>query len=144
MNWHDVIDERALEMDRVLAQQLRKDPAKLRLAVEWIQRFLDSPGYSRRNKDARREWMEIVRVGLARVLEALEVGLRGEMRRMVDDCCNRTSRRFSTRCSALTLRRCGRLQFAFQCRPQSSFHGFLLSNYRLLRIKPALQRRGSR
>ena len=71
MNWHEVMDECALEMDRVIARELRADPAKLDLAVAWIQRFLDDPEYSDQNKDALAEWMEILRQGLPRVLEAL-------------------------------------------------------------------------
>jgi hypothetical protein len=71
MNWHDVIDERALEMDRVIARELRADPAKLDLVVAWIQRFLDDPEYSERCKDALSEWLAIIRQGLPRVLEAL-------------------------------------------------------------------------
>ena len=71
MNWHDVIDERSLEMDRSIARVLRADPAKLDLVVAWIQRFLDDPEYSIQNKDALREWVSIIRQGLPRVLEAL-------------------------------------------------------------------------
>jgi len=71
MNWHEVMDECALEMDRVIARELRADPAKLDLAVAWIQRFLDDADYSDQNKDALAEWMEILRQGLPRVLEAL-------------------------------------------------------------------------
>ncbi len=52
MNWHEVMDECALEMDRVIARELRADPAKLDLAVAWIQRFLDDADYSDQNKDA--------------------------------------------------------------------------------------------
>jgi hypothetical protein len=72
MNWHDIIDERALEMDRVIARELRADPAKLDLVVAWIQRFLDDPEFSEVGKDALSEWMAIIRQGLPRVLEALE------------------------------------------------------------------------
>lgn len=71
MNWHEVIDECSLEMDRVIARELRTDPAKLDLVVAWIQRFLDDPEYSDQNKDALAEWMEIIRRGLPHVLEVL-------------------------------------------------------------------------
>jgi hypothetical protein len=71
MNWHEVMDECALEMDRVIARELRADPAKLDLVVAWIRRFLDDPDYSDQNKDALTEWTEILRQGLPRVLEAL-------------------------------------------------------------------------
>lgn len=71
MNWHEVIDERSLEMDRVIARELQADPSKLDRVVAWIQRFLDEPEYSEQNKDCLREWMEIIGQGLPSVLEAL-------------------------------------------------------------------------
>ena len=71
MNWHEVIDERSLELHGVIARELRADPAKLDLVVAWIQRFLDDPEYSEKNKDCLEEWMAIIRQGLPRVLEAL-------------------------------------------------------------------------
>ena len=71
MNWHDVIDERSLELHGVIARELRADSAKLDLVMAWIQRFLDDPEYSEDNKDALNEWMGIIRQGLPRVLEAL-------------------------------------------------------------------------
>ena len=71
MNWHDIADERALEMDRVIARELRAEPAKLERVVAWIQRFLDDPDYSENNKDCLREWLDLIRQGLPRVLEAL-------------------------------------------------------------------------
>ena len=72
MNWHEVIDERALEMDRVIVRILREEPVKLGLVTAWIQRFLAKPDYSEQNKDCLREWMAIIRQGLPRVLESLE------------------------------------------------------------------------
>ncbi len=71
MNWHDVIDERSLELHSVIARELRADPAKLDLVVAWIQRFLDDSEYSDRGKDALGEWLAIIRQGLPRVLEVL-------------------------------------------------------------------------
>jgi hypothetical protein len=71
MNWHEVIDERSLELHSVIARELRADPAKLEVVVAWIQRFLDDPDYSESNKDRLREWMEIIRQGLPRVLEVI-------------------------------------------------------------------------
>jgi hypothetical protein len=73
VNWHEVIDERALEMDRVVARELRADPSKLELAVAWIERFLADPDYSVHSKDALTEWLELIRArGLPGVLAALE------------------------------------------------------------------------
>ena len=71
VNWHDVIDERSLEMDRVIARELRANPARLGLVAQWIQRFLAKPDYPEHLKDALMEWMEIIHQGLPRVLEAL-------------------------------------------------------------------------
>ena len=73
MNWHEVIDERALEMDRVVARELRADPSKLDRVVAWIERFLADPDYSVHSKDALTEWLDLIRTrGLPGVLAALE------------------------------------------------------------------------
>ena len=71
MNWHNVIDERSLELHGVIARELRADPSKLGLVVAWIRRFLDDPDYSIHSKDALAEWMAIIEQGLPRVLQAL-------------------------------------------------------------------------
>jgi hypothetical protein len=71
VNWHEVIDERSLELHRVIARELQADPSKLDLVVEWIDRFLGDPDYSIHSKDALTEWLVIIRQGLPRVLEAL-------------------------------------------------------------------------
>lgn len=71
MNWHEVIDERSLELHAVIARILRAEPQKLALVVKWIDRFLDDPDYSDRGKDALREWEDIIGQGLPRVLEVL-------------------------------------------------------------------------
>ena len=75
MNWHEIIDERALEMDAVIARELRADPAKLELVIAWIERFLADPEYSIHSKDTLTEWLELIREGgLPRALEALVDG----------------------------------------------------------------------
>ena len=71
MNWHDVIDERSLELHAVIARILRAEPQKLGLVVQWIERFLAKEDYSEQNKDCLREWMDIIRQGLPSVLEVL-------------------------------------------------------------------------
>lgn len=72
MNWHELMDERALEMDAVIARELRADPAKLELVVAWIERFLAEPDYSVHSTDALMEWLNLIRVhGLSGVLSAL-------------------------------------------------------------------------
>jgi hypothetical protein len=68
MNWHEVIDERSIELHGVIARELRANPAKLDLVVEWIQRFLDDPDRGEDSKDALQEWLQIIRQGLPTVL----------------------------------------------------------------------------
>jgi hypothetical protein len=73
VNWHEVIDERSLEMHGVVARELRADPAKLQRVVAWIERFLNDPDYSVHSKDALTEWLELIHnQGLPGVLAALE------------------------------------------------------------------------
>ena len=73
MNWHQVIEERSHEMHQVVADVLRRDPSKLRLVVEWIERRLDDPDYSVHSKDALREWLDLIQAhGLPGVLDLLE------------------------------------------------------------------------
>lgn len=71
VNWHEIIDERSLELHQVIARELRADPAKLERVVAWIERFLNDPDYSVQSKDALTEWLEIIRQGLPQVLKAL-------------------------------------------------------------------------
>lgn len=70
MNWHEVIDERSIELHGAIARELRANPVKLDLVVAWIQRFLDDPGRGEDSKDALREWLQIIRQGLPAVLGA--------------------------------------------------------------------------
>ena len=73
VNWHEVIDERSLEMHRVVARELRADPSKLDRVVAWIERFLADPNYSVQGKDALTEWLDLIHIrGLPGVLTALE------------------------------------------------------------------------
>jgi hypothetical protein len=73
VNWHKVIDERSLEMHRVVARELRADPSKLDQVVAWIEKFLADPDYSVHSKDALTEWLDLMRTrGLPGVLAALE------------------------------------------------------------------------
>ena len=71
MNWHEVIDERSLELHGVIARELRADPSKLDLVVAWIQRFLDDADRGEDSKDALREWLQIIRQGLPTVLQVI-------------------------------------------------------------------------
>ena len=72
MNWHQLIEERSYEMDRVVADVLRREPAKLDLVVGWIEERLGDPDYSLHSKDALQEWLDLIRArGLPGVLEKL-------------------------------------------------------------------------
>jgi hypothetical protein len=72
VNWHQVIEERSYEMDQVVAEVLRREPAKLELVVAWIEQRLADPDYSIHSKDALSEWLELIRArGLPGVLEKL-------------------------------------------------------------------------
>ena len=73
MNWHEVIDERSYEMHQVVARVLRADPAKLELAVAWIEKFLADPDFADQSKDALTEWLDLIKTrGLIGVLEVLD------------------------------------------------------------------------
>lgn len=60
-------------MDQVVADVLRREPAKLDLVIAWIERFLADPDFSSQSKDALTEWLELIKTrGLPGVLEVLE------------------------------------------------------------------------
>ena len=72
MNWHQVIEERSYEMDQVVADILRLEPAKLDLVTAWIGQRLADPDYSVHSKDALTEWLDLIRSrGLPGVIEKL-------------------------------------------------------------------------
>ena len=72
MNWHEVIDERNYEMHQVIADLLRRDPAKLQRANRWIDRRMADPEYSVQLKGALREWLDLMEgEGLEGVLRVL-------------------------------------------------------------------------
>ena len=72
VNWHQVIDDRNYEMDQVIAKELRESPERLVLVMNWIERKLADAVYSEQNKNALREWKEIIEVeGLDGVLDQL-------------------------------------------------------------------------
>ena len=72
VNWHEIIEERSFEMDQVVSDVLRRDPAKLDRVVDWIERRLVDPDYSVHSKDALAEWLDLIMArGLDGVLEKL-------------------------------------------------------------------------
>ena len=60
MNWHQLIEERGYEMDQVVAEVLRGDPAKLDQVVNWIKARLSDPDCSLHSKDALQEWLDMI------------------------------------------------------------------------------------
>jgi len=59
-------------MDQVIAGILRREPAKLKLAVDWIEKWLADPDYDIHSKDALREWLDLIQSrDLPGVLEVL-------------------------------------------------------------------------
>lgn len=60
-------------MDQVIVGILRKSPEKLGLVSDWIERMLARPNYSDMNKDAIREWLNLIQQGgVEAVIEVLE------------------------------------------------------------------------
>ena len=57
-------------MDKVVADVLRREPAKLQLVLGWIDERMADPEYSEQSKDALREWLDVIR------LEGLDGALR--------------------------------------------------------------------
>ena len=59
-------------MDQVIAEILRREPAKLELVVTWIEQRLADPEYSVHFKDALTEWLDVIRSrGLPGILDML-------------------------------------------------------------------------
>ena len=59
-------------MHQVVADVLRRDPAKLDRVVGWIEERLAAPDYSIHSKDAVQEWLDLIRErDLPGVLEKL-------------------------------------------------------------------------
>lgn len=59
-------------MDQVIAKELRESPERLLLVVNWIERKLADAVYSEQNKDALREWKQIIEAqGIDGVLRQL-------------------------------------------------------------------------
>ena len=72
VNWHQLIDERNCEMDRVIAAVLQQDPSKLEAVVDGIERRLADPEFSIHSKDSLREWLDLIRNrGLKGVIDVL-------------------------------------------------------------------------
>ena len=49
-NWHETLDDRSLEMDRVIAEKIRANPKLIQIALTNIERWLTNPDYSESNR----------------------------------------------------------------------------------------------
>jgi hypothetical protein len=58
--WHEVLEDRSLEMDRVIADKIRANPKLVRIALANIERWLANPDYSESNQQAVLEWKRII------------------------------------------------------------------------------------
>jgi hypothetical protein len=58
--WHEFVDDRSLEMDRVIAEKIRANPKLVQIALSNIKRWLANPDYSDSNRQAILEWKRII------------------------------------------------------------------------------------
>jgi hypothetical protein len=58
--WHEVLDDRSLAMDRVIADKIRANPKLVQIALANIERWLSNPDYSESNQQAVLEWKRII------------------------------------------------------------------------------------
>jgi hypothetical protein len=58
--WHEIVDDRSLEMDRVIAEKIRANPNLVQIALTNINRWLANPDYSESGQQAALEWKSII------------------------------------------------------------------------------------
>jgi hypothetical protein len=58
--WHEILDDRSLEMDWVTADKIRANPKLVQIALAKIERWLANPDYSESNRQAVLEWKRII------------------------------------------------------------------------------------
>ncbi|MGH7992676.1 MAG: hypothetical protein ACREDQ_04110 [Limisphaerales bacterium] len=58
--WHEILDDRSLEMDRVIAEKIRANPKLVQIALANIERWLANPDYSESSRQAVLEWKSII------------------------------------------------------------------------------------
>ena len=58
--WHEIVDDRSLEMDRVIAEKIRANPKLIQIALTNIERWLANPDYSESSRQAVLEWKSII------------------------------------------------------------------------------------
>ena len=69
---HEVIDQRNLEMDKLIVKKLKQNPVLLERVLHRVERVLEDPNSSRSLKENWSDWKKIILQGLPRVIEVLE------------------------------------------------------------------------
>jgi hypothetical protein len=80
--WHEIVDDRSLEMDRVIAEKIRANPKLLQIALANIDRWLADPDYSESSRQAALEWKSIIENSTAGALLTLLESNSEEARRL--------------------------------------------------------------
>jgi hypothetical protein len=70
-SWHELLDERSLEMDRLIAKKIRARPGLVQIALNNIERWLANPDYAESNGEAVLEWKRIIQESTLEELLAL-------------------------------------------------------------------------
>lgn len=58
--WHEIVDDRSLEMDRVIAEKIRANPKLVQIAMTNLNRWLANPDYSESGRQTALEWKSII------------------------------------------------------------------------------------
>ena len=58
--WHEIVDDRSLDMDRVIAEKIRANPKLIQIALANIERWLANPDYSESGRQSALEWKGII------------------------------------------------------------------------------------
>ena len=80
--WHEILDDRSLEMDRVIAEKIHANPKLIQIASANIERWLANPDYSESNRQALMEWKIIIENSSVGVLVTLLESNSEEARRL--------------------------------------------------------------
>ena len=80
--WHEILDDRSLEMDRVIAEKIRANPKLVQIALTNINRWLANPDYSESGRESALEWKSIIENSSVETLVALLENSSEEARRL--------------------------------------------------------------
>jgi hypothetical protein len=80
--WHELLDDRSLEMDRVIAQKIRANPKLVQIALANTGRWLANSDYSESNRQAILEWKRIMETTTVAELVTLLESSSEEARRL--------------------------------------------------------------